>query len=287
MNAPVMGLSLVGRQEIMGFPADLKKWGISSLRLPAHLPLRREDIQQLEAARDAGCFILAVLQFLPGDSHWNEALPGVIERFTPSITHWEIASEPDDPAFGWPADQLTTYAACLIKAASIIKHINPQARIHNGGLGRSLPKGIAQLCEQGAGSAVDAWNVHPYMNPLMPDAKGCLRYFQDIIRQTQSKQGQVLKPLWWSSIACPGVPDASGAAAWWLGKNPTEIMQAEWLKIVYTIAAGAGVERIFWEGWQDRPQQTRTGIDYFGLRRADGSAKPVLDILFQLTRAGL
>jgi hypothetical protein len=286
MSAPILGVSLVGRQE-KADPRDLKTQGISSLRLPVHLPIKPEELQSLETARDAGIFILAVLQFLPEETLWPEMLSKVVGQFTPAITHWEIASEPDDPTFGWPADGLKRYAESLIQAAGLIKRMNPKALIHNGGLGRSLPKGITQLCEQGAGAAVDIWNVHPYMNPLMPDAKGCLNYFQDIITQTQTKQAQMQKPLWWSSIACPGMQHPDSTAPWWLGKNPTESMQAEWLKMAYAIAARAGVERIFWEGWQDHPGQTQTGIDYFGLRRADGSAKPVFETFCQRLALGL
>jgi hypothetical protein len=281
-----VGLSLAGRRETLERPQDLGAWGISSLRIPVPLPLKPQDAAAVESAHAAGCFIMAVLKFSPADVQWPHALTQVLQRL-PFVTHWEIESEPDDPIFGWPSDQLATYAACLSKAAALIKGINPQAQIHNGGLGRSLPKGIARLCALGAGASVDIWNVHPYMNPLMPDAKGCLRYFQELIRRTLIQEGQAAKPVWWSSIACPGMRDPKLAVDWWLGKNPTEAMQAEWLKIVYAAAAQAGVERIFWEGWQDRPSQTPTGIDYFGLRRTDNSVKPVLEVLAASIKIGL
>ena len=268
-------MSLVGHTEKMPVPSDLKTYGISALRMPVRLQLKEEAALTVEAAHAAGCFILAVLQFSPQDSAWPEALRQTVERLS-FVTHWEIDSEPDDALFGWPQDHLSTYAACLIQAAALIKNIQPQAKIHNGGLGRSLPKGLTQLCALGAGECIDIWNVHPYMNPLMPDAKGCLRYFQDMITQALAKEGQKDKPLWWSSIACPGMADPKAAANWWLGKNPTETMQAEWLKILLAMAANTGVERLFWEGWQDHPHPTSTGIDYFGFLRADGSPKPLL-----------
>ena len=114
MSAPVIGLSLVGRQEIIHHLADLKKWGITSVRLPLHLPLRQEELQQLEVR--AGCRLFYFgrpSMFAPGDSLWPKALGDAIDRLKASVTHWEIGTEPDDAAFGWPADHLATYAGCL------------------------------------------------------------------------------------------------------------------------------------------------------------------------------
>jgi hypothetical protein len=78
--------------------------------------------------------------------------------------------------------------------------------------------------------------------------------------------------------------DPASAKAWWLGKNPSEIMQAEWLTMIGAIAAQTGVERIFWEGWQDRPGRTHTGIDYFGLLRPDASQKSIVDVFLSAAR---
>jgi len=274
------GISLAGRHERVTDFSAIKAAGFSWVRLNLRLPLDDMEIRVAESALAQGCSLLMVLPLEPNPtSSWRSSLRDALQRFSHDIHHWEVGSEPDDPAFGWPQDQLQTYANSFRRAAAEIKTIDPQACIHNGGLGRSLPKGILQLCELGCDSLIDVWNVHPYLNPLMPDALGGLRYFQDRIQKTLSTCGQAKKPLWWSSIACPGMKDATLAKNWWLGKNPNEQVQADWAKVLFSQAPTWGVEHVFWEGWQDQPGQTSTGIDYFGLLRSDGSPKPAHDAI--------
>ena len=47
--------------------------------------------------------------------------------------------------------------------------------------------------------------------------------------------------------------DPKTAKDWWLGKNPTEALQADWLKIVYAIAASAGCRTDFLGGMAGPP----------------------------------
>jgi len=263
------GISWVGRNEPFPDAAALQSLTPGWVRLPA-------DLTAIETARAAGCGVLVVLK---GTVETLPALEATVKALKSHVRHWEIDSEPDDPAFGWPADDLTSYARYLQAAATLIKTVDPTAVVHNGGLGRSLPKGIARLHALGVGTAVDVWNVHPYLNPLMPDATGGLRYFHDMIQKTLTTLGDGAKPVWWTSIACPGMADPKAAANWWLGKNPTESVQADWARLVMTQVPTWGVAKVFWEGWRDQPGRTGTGIDAFGLHRTDGSPKPACDVL--------
>jgi hypothetical protein len=277
------GLSLAGRDEPLDELPSLKRLGFSFLRLSLHVPPRTEEAIAIDAARASGCAVMAVIKADPMDpAVWESPLRQTILQFKDRVRHWEIGSEPDDAVSGWPQDDFVTYAARLKTAETLIKDVDPTALVHNGGQGRSLPKGIARLCALGVGTLIDIWNVHPYMNPLMPDAKGCLRYFHDMIHAMLVAQGQADKPVWWSSIACPGMTDPKATRDWWLGKNPTEALQADWLNLIMTQVPTWGVEKVFWEGWHDRePGSTKTGIDHFGLLRTDGSAKTAFNRLVQ------
>ena len=62
---------------------------------------------------------------------------------------------------------------------------------------------------------------------------------------------------------------------WWMGKNPTEREQAEWVKKVYTeLLKDKNVEKTFWAFFRDCSGHWGTGVDYFGLVRWDYSRKP-------------
>lgn len=62
---------------------------------------------------------------------------------------------------------------------------------------------------------------------------------------------------------------------WWMGKNPNERQQAEWLKKIFTaLIKNENVEKVFWAFFRDCNKHWDNGIDYFGLVRWDFSRKP-------------
>jgi len=265
--------------------ARLTSLNVQALRF--HLPVGDVSRAQATVASLAGFSgtLLAVLDLQPSDREPDLLVRRLVDQLKGRIQHWEIASEPDDPRWGWPEDDLISYAACLKAVAHAIHQADPAAKVHNGGLGRSLPKGIARLYELGAGKEVDIWNVHPYMNPLMPDSIGGLKYFHDMIRKTVDDNGDRAKPIWWTSIACPGMTDPKTAKDWWLGKNPTETIQAEWVKTVLLKPRSWGVTAVFWQDLLDHPATYNNGCDAFGLYHADGSVKASAEMFRQHAQA--
>jgi hypothetical protein len=263
----------------------LRDLGVRKVRMSFLLPVSPEMDLFTHALASLGIEIVAVLPLDPvSDIAQTHQISEMVKRFRDRVNYWELGSGPDNPAIGWPADNLKSYAASFIRLAQAIKSLDPRARVLNGGLNRSLPQGITRLYEHGAGAYVDIWSVHPFMSPLMPDALGGLRYFSDRIKKTLELIGQRNKTVWWTSIACPGMGSPGAAKDWWLGKNPTEKVQAEWLKILYTNAREMGAGTVFWQGLTDRPGKTGTGRDYFGLCRADGAAKPSYAIYRELSQ---
>jgi hypothetical protein len=270
------GISLVGAHAVATpqTMAAVKRLGASIVRVALPLPLTDLEFDQVTRWTDQNIQLLACLRpvFSQLDRFASDALAAV-QRLRKRVRHWEVDSEEDFVNSGWPQDNLATYAHRLSEVYSQIKTADPTAIVHLGGLGRSLPKGLERLYALGEGSHFDIVNIHPYINPLMPDALGGLHYFHETVRLVMKRHGDDDKPIWWSSIACPGVPQGRIVKEWWLGKNGSEKVQADWLIQLYTRASDWNVAKIFWQSVIDCPGDTNTGADYFGLLRDDGSEK--------------
>jgi hypothetical protein len=154
-----------------------------------------------------------------------------------------------------------------------------------GGLSQALPKSLEQIYELAGKDVFDVVNIHPFLSPLMPDAVGSLQYFYQMIHKTMNQFDDAKKPIWITEIGCPGIPKQQSIPNWWLGKNPVETHQAGWVEQAYTtLLKCPGVEKIFWAFFRDTPDHFHNGVDYFGLVRQDGSAKPSYETYRSLTR---
>jgi polysaccharide biosynthesis protein PslG len=202
----------------------------------------------------------------------------LVAHFKERIRHWEIWHEPDDPAF-WPAsDGMASYTALLQETAAAIRAEDPSAIVHLGGLSRRLPISLKEIYQRGAAGAFDVVNMHPFMSPLMPDSVGGFRYFYEMVRRAMTAAGDVSKPIWFSQVGAPGLQDPRSVPDWWLGKNPTEVVQAQWVRTVLEEPKRwPGVEKIFWTGLRDHPDRSGHGHDYCGLVRADYVPKLAFD----------
>jgi polysaccharide biosynthesis protein PslG len=207
----------------------------------------------------------------------------VCRQFKDRVCHWEIWNEPDHAEYWIPQDGMTTYATLLKVAHAALKETDPTCVVHLGGLSQALPKSLRVLYEMGCKNAFDVLEVHPFINPLMSDSVGGLRYFYDTIRKVATEFGDAAKPVWFGEIGCPGMQDPGAAPNWWLGKNPTETVQAEWVRTLYGKALSwPGVSKIFWAFFRDTPAHFKTGTDYFGLVRRDFTRKPSFDVYRQM-----
>ncbi len=89
------------------------------------------------------------------------------------------------------------------------------------------------------------------------------------------RNGDGHKKIWITEIGCPGVGPNIKTKNWWMGDNPTEKQQADFVKGVYTeLINAAAVEKVFWAFFRDTKGHWGTGVDYFGLVRWDYSKKP-------------
>jgi hypothetical protein len=218
-----------------------------------------------------------------------------VRRYAPLGVHaWEIWNEPNTSGAWQPAPDPTAYAA-LVKAASLaIKGADASAMVISGGLAPSATAagGISQLdfltgfAQAGGLSAVDAVGYHPYSYPVPP------RYYADWsgwsqISATPRSMKATLKSfgfpdmkIWATEYGAP--TNGPGAAAtvgnYLIGENPDhvdEALQAQMATQSVQLAKSSPViSALFWYTQTDAGDSTSDRENFFGLRRADGSAKP-------------
>ncbi len=269
--------------------ALLKTSGAGFVRLRFSFTTSSEQEALVDLLTQEGIGILGLIQDPAAprpdeeSSFWRD-LASLIQRYKYRVRHWEFWHEPDDERYWIPQDEMQTYTRLLRQAFNVLKAEDSSAVVHLGGLGKGLPKSLRQIYRQGGKGFFDVVHIHPLINPLMPDALGGLRYLHDIVLKTMEQEADARKPIWYSHIGCPGLADPKCVPDWALGKNPTETMQASWIKTVYEqVLTWPGVERIFWAAFRDTPEHHRNGADFMGLLRADLTAKPSLVTFQQLS----
>lgn len=199
----------------------------------------------------------------------------VVRRYRGRIRHWEIWNEPNMDIYWKPQDDLRGYAALLRSVSPAIRREDPRARILIGGLTMVSEKSLEDFYRNGGAGTFDIANLHPFVDPLDPNAVQTLKGKVDRFRAVLEKHGDGAKPIWLTEIGCPGVPHRAATANWWIGPNPLESEQAEWVTRLYgEPLTWPGVEKIFWAFFRDTPDHFHVGTDFFGLVRSDFSEKP-------------
>ncbi|MGB4520981.1 MAG: beta-galactosidase [Candidatus Omnitrophota bacterium] len=198
----------------------------------------------------------------------------LIERYKGKIKYWEIWNEPDSGTYWEPQDGLKSYCRLLKEVYIAAKKVNPECKILNGGLANGLGS-INRLYDNGAGGYFDILNIHFFETPLTANAIKAVTAYPKLAYKIMSRNGDKDKLIWVTEIGCPGVKNTVKTKNWWMGKNPDELQQAQWVTKVYSeLLKNNKVEKIFWAFFRDCNNHWGTGVDYFGLVRWDFSKKP-------------
>lgn len=198
----------------------------------------------------------------------------VVSRYKDRIKYWEVWNEPDSYVYWARQDGLKSYSVLLKEVYIALKKIDPDCQVLNGGLANGLSS-INLLYDQRANDYFDILNIHFFESPLNPDAIKRVAAYPKLGYKVMSRNGDDKKKIWVTEIGCPGVKRMAKVNNWWMGKNPTERQQAEWLKSVYKeLLKDNNVEKVFWAFFRDCKDHWDNGIDYFGLLRWDFSRKP-------------
>lgn len=226
---------------------------------------------------------------------WNDAPPPdayaefarrVVARYKDRIRHWEIWNEPDHWLFWNPQDGMRGYTELLQTVYGTLKAEDVSCLVHLAGLTNTVPLALKQVYESGGQDFFDIAHLHPFIDPQSPGAFEAVRHLYRLFRQTMEQYGDGDKPVWFSTVACPGVRQGHHSPDWWLGQNPTEEEQAKWVDTLYDEALRwPGLEKIFWSHFRDANGFFGHGVDHFGLLRHDLSPKPGLDAYRRRARA--
>jgi len=199
----------------------------------------------------------------------------VILRYKDKIKHWEVWNEPDSGVYWLEQDGLKSYCALLRDVYLAAKKTDPDCKILNGGLASGLSS-VNLLYDNGAKNYFDILNIHFFESPL--HGAGVIKAvtnYPKLAHKIMERNGDGKKKIWITEIGCPGVRPGVKADNWWLGKNPSEKQQEEWVKKVYPeLLKDKNVEKLFWAFFRDCSGHWGTGVDYFGLIRWDYSRKP-------------
>jgi hypothetical protein len=197
----------------------------------------------------------------------------VARHYQGKIKYWEVWNEPDSSIYWSRQDGLKSYCLLLKEVYLVLKKLDPGCKVLNGGLANGLAS-VNKLYDNGAGKYFDILNIHFFESPLPADAIKAVAAYPGLVYKVMSRNGDAKKKIWITEIGCPGVPKGVKTGSWWLGDNPDEGLQAEWLKSIYTeLLKDRRVERVFWAFFRDCNGHWKNGIDYFGLVRWDFSKK--------------
>jgi hypothetical protein len=198
----------------------------------------------------------------------------VIQRYKDQVKYWEIWNEPDSATYWKAQDGLKTYCVLLKEVYIAAKQIDPECKIINGGLANGLSS-INHLYDNGAKDYFDILNIHFFQTPLNKMSIKAVASYPKLAYKIMHRNGDGNKKIWITEIGAPGVKRGLAANNWWLGKNPTEAQQAEWVSDVYSeLLKNQHVGKVFWAFFRDTKDHWNTGVDYFGLLRWDFSKKP-------------
>lgn len=183
--------------------------------------------------------------YAPDPYHFADFAAAVVQRYRGKIVHWEIWNEPDNANFWLPQPDPYAYANLLSVVSARISLAAPETNILLGGVNPFDTRFLRIIAEVGAWWAFDILNIHPYVDPLPPEADGGIgnAALSDIY-ELMSWAGQ--KPIWvtefgWSTI--PTDRDPAGLT--------TEHDQANYLVRGAVMLRAAGVHRVLWYSIKD------------------------------------
>jgi polysaccharide biosynthesis protein PslG len=197
----------------------------------------------------------------------------VVSRYKDKVNYWELWNEPDSATYWEPQDSLKSYCILLKYVYAAAKKANPACKVLNGGLANGLSS-INHLYDAGGKGYFDILNLHYFESPVNKNGIKAVIAYPKLAYKIMERNGDADKLIWLTEIGCPGVSGIKPVANWWMGKNPGERQQAEWVKEVYSeLLKNKKVEKIFWAFFRDTNNHWGNGTDYFGLVRWDFSKK--------------
>lgn len=208
----------------------------------------------------------------------------VVKRYKDTVKHWEIWNEPDSHIYWSKQDGLKSYCALLKEVYPAIKAVDPDCLVLNGGLAKGISS-VNLLYDNGAKEYFDILNIHIFESPNIAGAINRVAAYPKLAHKIMLKNNDLNKKIWITEIGSPGVKKGVSTDNWWMGANPNEADQANWLRYIYEqLLLDDNVDKIFWAFFRDCNNHWQDGTDYFGLVRWDFSRKPSFSAYKELSQ---
>lgn len=226
----------------------------------------------------------------PVDADFAKFAQAAVQRYeNAGVDSWEIWNEPNISARWYPFPDATAYAQMLAAVSQAIRAVNPHAVILMGGLAavpddaavgyvsqNTFLTGVVQT--RGAMADVNAISYHPFSAPTPASTAGD---FLDIssspgnLLSILQANGDASVQIWVTESGTTeydGANEPTGATA---TATQLQAQAAYATDLVKTVSTNPNVAADFWFSDQDIPSQDV----YWGLRDANGAARPALDTL--------
>lgn len=250
----------------------------------------------VKVARRRGLSVLAVINFTPpwarpAGCAYEQCAPADVNAFARfaaqatkryaglGVRRWEIWNEPNLTMFWYPTPDATRYASLLSATTAAIRRVDPGASIVSGGLapaasiyGNVDPRTFTALtCAAGGFRNVSAMGFHPYSYPVLPLVAEEWNAWQQMASTTTSLRSIL------AACALPNLPieateygaPTGGPAA--VSEATQGAMVDQAIRLTKSTPWMTG---LFWHTDTDWGTDPGTSENFFGLRRADGTAKP-------------
>ncbi|MCM8774509.1 MAG: endo-1,4-beta-xylanase [Candidatus Omnitrophica bacterium] len=211
------------------------------------------------------------------DEYFINYVSKVIMRYKDRVKYWEIWNEPDHEQYWAPQDGMVRYTLLLKKVYIKAKQIDPDCKILNGGLAKTIPLSLKKIYQNGGKGYFDILAIHPFVNPLYESDVSRVKGLYNACKKIMQENGDD-KNIWFTEIGAPGAKAFSPSNTWWLGDSLNEEQQAAWVRRLYTeVLSQLSDCKIFWAFFRDCKNYWNNGVDYFGLVRGDFSKKPAFE----------
>ncbi|MEU4238175.1 cellulase family glycosylhydrolase [Actinoplanes sp. NPDC026619] len=216
------------------------------------------------------------------------------------IHTWEIWNEPNLGSFWLPAPSPADYNALLQATAKAVRNADSAAKLVFGGLasvstrGRNISQAefLTRVSALGGNRVVDAVGYHPYTYPYLSSARTSFRTpwermesGTNSLRSVLSGHGTPQMPIWVTEIGAPtgGPGSPSDGSLVSIKPGTTHVTENRQAQIatdaVRAASAAPHVAALVWYADRDLSTDRSSNENFYGLRRADGSAKPAFAAL--------
>jgi polysaccharide biosynthesis protein PslG len=269
-----------------------------------------------DAARSRGLALLPILAYTPAWARpagcdddkcapanarsFANFAAAAVRRYASDAVAWEIWNEPNTSGFWAPAADPAAYTNLLQETGKAIHRDDPSAVILLGGLAAVDTDGtdishmdfLAQVCMLGGNKVINGVAYHPYTYPYTasesksgPSPWSQIDNGPDSLRGVLMKYGTPNLPIWLTEYGAPtngpGTPsDGTPATTSDATTHVTESQQAHIATdVLRTVTQDRNVGALIWYSDRDLGDDTSTNLNFYGLRRSDGSAKPAFSAL--------